>query len=97
MPGVVKGSKPRRTREMVTSVVSKIVTARINTGASQADRYDAFSKRNFRPNVAIKNPRNMAPPSPMKILAGLKFQRKNPVAAPRTAAARMVTNICPFR
>src|SRR5438046_4015012 len=32
---------------------------------------------------------NIAPPSPMKILAGLKFQRRNPAAAPSTAAARM--------
>jgi len=39
----------------------------------------------------------MAPPSPMKIFAGLKFQRRNPVAAPRTAAANVVTNVWPFK
>jgi hypothetical protein len=65
-------------------------------GASQPEKEEAFSKRNFRPKAAIRNPKNIAPPSPMKILAGLKFQRRNPAAAPRTAAARMVTRICPF-
>ena len=35
LPGVVNGSRPRREREIVTSVVSKIVTPRISSGASQ--------------------------------------------------------------
>ena len=33
----------------------------------------------------------------MKIFAGLKFQRRKPVAPPRTAAARVVTSVWPFR
>ena len=37
--------------------------------------------------AAIRNPRNIAPPSPMKIFAGLKFQRRKPRAAPSVAAA----------
>jgi hypothetical protein len=33
----------------------------------------------------------------MKIFAGLKFQRRNPEAAPRTAAARVVTKVWPLK
>ena len=32
----------------------------------------------------------------MNILAGLKFQRRNPSAAPSAAAARVRTSVCPF-
>ena len=54
------------------------------------------SGRIFRPSVAIRNPRNIAPPSPMKIFAGLKFQRRNPSEAPSAAAPRVRTSVCPF-
>src|SRR6266699_2034076 len=36
LPGVVKGIKPRRDREMEISVVSKIVAARMKIGTSHA-------------------------------------------------------------
>ena len=61
---------------METSVVSKIGTPRISTGTSHAAGKCDPSGRIFRPSVAIRNPRNIAPPSPMKIFAGLKFQRR---------------------
>ena len=52
--------------------------------------------RIFSPSVAIRKPRNMAPPSPMKIFAGLKFQRRKPSAAPSVAAARVEIMVWPF-
>ena len=52
--------------------------------------------RNFKASVAIRKPRNMAPPSPMKIFAGLKFQRRKPSAAPMMAAASVLTSSWPL-
>src|SRR3984893_6526983 len=97
LPGVVKGIKPRREREMEIRVVSKIVAPRMNTGTSHAVwGPPTITGRSFRASVAIRNPRNIAPPSPIKIFAGLKFQRKNPAAAPRTAAAMVLTRSWPL-
>ncbi len=76
LPGEVKGNRPRRAREMETSVVSKIGTPRISTGTSHVCGNSVPSGRIFSPSVAIRNPRNIAPPSPIKIFAGLKFQRR---------------------
>src|SRR5258707_10177164 len=96
-PGVVKGIKPRREREMEIRVVSKIVAPRMKIGTSHAAWGPAaITGRSFSASVAIRKPRNIAPPSPMKIFAGLKFQRRNPAAAPRTAAAIVLTRICPL-
>src|SRR6267143_2679428 len=56
-PGVVKGTKPRREREMEIRVVSKIVAPRMNIGTSHAAWGPAaITGRNFRERVAIKNP-----------------------------------------
>src|SRR6202790_933860 len=97
LPGVVNGMKPRREREMEISVVSKIVAPRMNTGTSHATLGPpAITGRSFKASVAIRKPRNIAPPSPMKIFAGLKFQRRNPAAAPRTAAAMVLIRSCPL-
>ena len=57
-------------------------------GDGEVDR----SGRTFRPSVAIRKPRNIAPPSPMKIFAGLKFQRRKPSAAPKVATPRVRTS-----
>src|ERR1700730_15753148 len=63
LPGVVKGIKPRREREMEISVVSKIVAPRMNTGTSHAVLGPpAITGRNFKTSVAIRKPRNIAPP-----------------------------------
>ena len=83
LPGEVNGSKPRRAREIETSDVSKMGTPKIRTGTSQLTGKWAPSGRILRPECGHQEPRNIAPPSPMKIFAGLKFQRKNPRAAPR--------------
>src|SRR6202046_366926 len=96
LPGEVKGSRPRRAREIEISVVSKIGTPRIRIGISQVIGKGAPSGRILSPRVAIRNPRNIAPPSPMKIFAGLKFQRRNPSEAPRVAAPKLRTSVCPF-
>src|SRR5580658_5554161 len=96
LPGEVKGSRPRRAREMETSVVSKIGTPRMSTGTSHVCGKSAPSGRIFSPSVAIRKPRSMAPPSPIKIFAGLKFQRRKPSAAPRVAAASVDTIVCPL-
>src|SRR3979490_2729653 len=97
LPGVVKGTKPRREREIEIRVVSKIVGPRMKIGTSHAAWGPAaITGRSFSASVAIKKPRKIAPPSPMKIFAGLKFQRRNPAAAPRTAAAMGLTSICPL-
>ena len=55
------------------------------------------SGRIFKPSVAIRKPRNIAPPSPMKILAGLKFQRRNPSAAPSVAAPSVLNQHLPVQ
>src|SRR5260370_26740333 len=63
LPGVVKGMKPRRERETEISVVSKIAAPRMNTGTSHVAFEPAdIAGRNFRPTVAIRKPRNTAPP-----------------------------------
>ena len=54
-----KRQKSPARSEMVTRVVSKIATPSIKTGASHAERCEAFSTRNFNPNVAIKNPKHL--------------------------------------
>ncbi len=45
LPGVVKGKKPRREREIEISVVSKIVAPRMKTGTSQAAFWLSPAKR----------------------------------------------------
>src|SRR5438128_7154613 len=52
-------------------------------------------KRSLMPSVAIMKPRKRAPLSPMNMLAGLRFQNRKPMLAPKTAAARIVTRDCP--
>ena len=71
-------------------------TPRIRTGTSHVCGNCVPSGRIFSPSVAIRNPRNIAPPSPMKIFAGLKFQRRKPSDAPSAAAPRVRTSVCPF-
>src|ERR1043166_549645 len=61
---------------MVIKVVSKMVAPRTSTGTSHAETGLESTRRSFNPSVAIRKPRNIAPPSPIKIFAGLKFQRK---------------------
>ena len=41
-------------------------------------------------NAAIENPKSCDPPSPMNVLAGWKFQGKNPSAAP---AITIIANV----
>ena len=65
-------------------------------GTSHVSGNGAPSGRIFNPSMAIRKPRNIAPPSPMKIFAGLKFQRKNPSAAPSAAAPSVRTSIWPL-
>ena len=91
MPAEVNGIRPRRSREIETRVVSKIGTASTRTGIIQAANPDVPLRRSLAPKVANMKPRNIAPPSPMKIFAGLKFQQRKPSDAPRTAVARVAT------
>ena len=78
-------------------MVSKMGTIRRSTGIIQLMESGTVDRRSFNPNVATMNPRNMAPPSPMKILAGLKFQSRNPNVPPSRAAPSVATKTCPSR
>jgi hypothetical protein len=97
LPGLVNGTKPRRKRETETRAVSKMGTARTRMGASQPACGETAFTWSFSAKVATKKPNSIAPPSPIKIFAGLKFHFKNPSVAPRTAAESVVTSTCPLR
>jgi len=48
-------------------------------------------------NVAMRNPRNIAPPSPMKIFRWLEVPRRKPVAAPTLPQPASTPQFGPFK
>src|SRR5579884_953342 len=73
-----------------------MTTPRMTMGIIQLIAGFRVGNRSLRPRVAIINPRNMAPPSPIKILAGLKFQQRNPREEPIIAPASEPIRPYPF-
>ena len=71
---------------MTTSVLSKIGAPKIRIGTIQPIWVVPSLRLNKMLMAAIISPRNMAPLSPMKIDAGLKFHFKKPRLAPKVAA-----------
>ncbi|OPZ63584.1 MAG: hypothetical protein BWY85_01624 [Firmicutes bacterium ADurb.Bin506] len=76
-----------RTRRKIAKAVSTIGTPNTNTGTSSTSVAGVF-RAPMAESPATVRPRNSAPASPMKILAGLKLYRRNPVVEPMRAADR---------
>ena len=74
----------------IANNVSKIGTANTNTGTIIATKVALLNGLIIESEASIK-PKNSEPPSPIKILAGLKLYGKNPAAPPATASIAIVT------
>jgi len=77
-----RSSTPRR---IIVKVVSKMGTPSASSGRPIPVRVCVFAWQTTLP-AAMMKPRNMLPPSPMKIRAGLKLKNRKPVRLPSSAS-----------
>ena len=74
----------------IANEVSKIGIARTTTGTTTAIIVDLL-RGPTTDRIAIINPRNKAPPSPIKVFAGEKLKGKNPMQLPAIATMAIQT------
>ena len=87
------GEAPRRNLENTATDVSRIGTARINTGIEKDPKVVSTLGFYLMVSVARSTPKNKDPASPMYIFAGDLFQTRNPNVAPATTTERAETNV----